>query len=59
LGAVAYSLTAGNVFQHCREMPPFFRARVGRHSLPVQNMFSLALPGKATGKKLYTCRGNG
>ena len=56
---MAYSLSEGNGFQHCREMPPFGRARVGSHSLPVQNMFTLALPGKATGKKLFKGRGNG
>jgi len=59
LGVVAYSLSEGNGFQHCREMPPFGRARVGSHSLPVQNIFFPPLYGKPTEKKVHTGRGNG
>ena len=56
---VAFPLTAGNVFQHCKEMPAFGRARVGRLSLPVQNNFFPALNGTATRKTLFTGKGNG
>jgi len=55
---MANSLNEGNGLQHCSEIPSFGRARVGSHSLPVQNIFFPALYGKATGKKLHTGRGN-